>query len=201
MRHGYTGAFVIAFLFLVLTGCGLQLESSSVGNHPPAQGNQVAHDRLEEPPVEKEITLGIAGYEQEVIMQRFSNDWITLWVDTALEQVIADRRLQFLSLENDIAFTIERIGLESRRAKEEIIAEFVTKGYELMNQFSLEHLPGEGYIYYCFDEKKSLDIYLLEHNKEWVMVTFHLPDEYVEEYILRFEYMLDSIDLSLPSNT
>ncbi|WP_025025472.1 hypothetical protein [Caldalkalibacillus mannanilyticus] len=145
---------------------------------------------------EKVVTVGVAGFEKDVTLVQYNNEWLSIWYNPVLQLKEEKDTIQFHTGE-DVYFQVKHI--EEKQAHlvemDHLIQKFTQKGYELLNRFETEGREGWGYIFYSYEDRTALDVYVLEGESSRVMVEFLLPDQLADKYMNQFEYMIKTIDI------
>jgi hypothetical protein len=146
---------------------------------------------------EKIVTVGGLGLEEDVTLIEFRNEWISLWYDPILEIEEKEDDIRFLTPSTEATFKVEKIEKEWERLTytETIVNDYNDKGYNLINQFELESKEGWGYIFYSYEKRHSVDVYFIDGKNKFLKIEFIVPDKEMEKYIMRFEYMLETIEV------
>lgn len=208
--------YLVIASFLVITSCQMSNESSNIEirekmidpvdssdpDFKPDTDTSTSttsnNEKLEPRKVTKKlVTLGIEGYEQDIEFAKLQNDWVDLWYDSSLNIKEEDHSVLFSKEAHDMSFSVTYMDLNvSQQEKyEEIEEQMIASGYDLINDFSLDKRTGEGYIFYSAVNGKSVDVYFLRDDKDYsILVQFSIPEEMMEDYVPRFEYMVQTIE-------
>lgn len=153
---------------------------------------------LDQKPEEKVVSLGIEGHKEDVKLTKFVNSWVSLWADNSLHIKEINNKIIFSKEDTGLSFSIKRVSADNaEQARKEVVKEMLASGYELIDDFQLDDKDGTGYIYYSYDQRQSVDIYVLKEKNQEVLVQFVIPEDIAETYIYRFEFMVDSIQILL----
>jgi hypothetical protein len=148
--------------------------------------------------VGKIVTLGIEGYEQDIEFDNYHNGWVDLWYDSSLDVTEEDHKVLFHQEKHDLTFSVTHMDTNITQEEKyaEIEEQMAESGFDLINDFPLEKKTGEGYIFYSSEKQKSIDVYFLRDEQDFsILVEFAIPENMMDDYISRFEYMLQTIDL------
>jgi hypothetical protein len=212
--------YLVIASFLVITACQMSSGSSNIeirekmidpvdssdgGSNTPNTSNTSGateasnNERSQINTVtEKIVTLGIEGYEQDIEFTNYQNDWVDLWYDTSLDIREEEHKVLFYKEEHDMTFSVTYMdsNISQQEKYEEIEGQMTASGYDLINDFSLVEKTGEGYIFYSAENRDSIDVYFLRDEKDYsILVQFAIPENMMEDYISRFEYMVQTIEL------
>gem|GEM_PF-5166800 len=143
---------------------------------------------------EKLVTLGIAGYEEEMKFLQYKSSWLSIWYPPGFELLEEKKKIRFQGPE-EVYFEVEQV--EKVEDDEKRIAPYLEQGYELLNRFSLENQKGVGYIFYSYEKRQSIDVYYVGDGEATAKVEFMIIDgnQHAEKLIMQFEYMLKTIEL------
>lgn len=192
-------SLLFTLLLLILSGCLEPSVKPVEEDKPITEQTQEKYvtKSAELEPEEKTVVLGLEGYQEEVTFYKYANPWLTLWVDSQLEQHEAENIIMFEQETNDLSFTIQQLANEEAEHQyEQVFLELLDFDYELINEFPLVTRVGKGSIFYSYAHRHSIDLYYVEEKQHRFLVKFTIPDELMESYIHRFEYMFDSIDIT-----
>jgi hypothetical protein len=204
--------YLVIISFLIITACQISDDSSNINNGSTNMENgehiidPVDSSDVDSSPkhseeikmIDKTVTLGIEGYEQEIKFTHYQNEWVDLWYDKSLDVNEEDHKVLFYKEEHDMTFSVTNmdINISQEQKYAEIEEQMTEAGFDLINDFPLVNKKGEGYIFYSAEKRKSVDVYFLrDEQNNAILVQFGIPENMMEDYIARFEYMLQTIDL------
>lgn len=191
------GMIMVSCLLLVMAGCQWFNE---VPEESPPDENHLPDPPSINPPVQPKeqknvVVLGLEGFEQEVELSVYTNEWIRLEYDRRLEVRDEKDRLIFRSEEDDAQFCVQPMDENTlKRAQSDLKKE----GYELYNTFELDdpHLDeGQGFIYYLYKKRHQVELYAIAQKERAALVRFDFLEAVAEKYMFVFDYMLASIEL------